>query len=412
MSPPTDERLSRRAALRTGAAAVTAGVASLTGCSGLPPLGSRVRYGTVSAPDSRTPTYREWLPAPEALPESADAEEYNVLAYEPPSDDAPAWAHGSTARALVATQSDYVGVHVDDVDLAIGVSSIFESGSAAVLAGDIEMTAVEETIGQTSYEADGTVNGYAVYTRPETDRVLGVSTDGLVFGNGESARDIVRIVTEARRGSAQRYHEASADFSALSAGAGRRRWTWLFPGSITSRSNDTALVDTVGRAFAFSHDDDNSYSVRTWLFPEGYGPTEGEVKNALEQQARPQEADAVEVTVDGRTVTIEMARPVAQYREESTTLVTPHVSWRAVYDEDAATVRFEHEAGDAVETARLAVHAGENEDIATFDVGETFEPGESVLVSTAGVESGTVVRLVYHSVDGNATVTLAYRELP
>ena len=411
MSPPTDERLSRRAALRTGAAALTAGVASLTGCSGLPPLGSRVRYGTVSAPDSRTPTYREWLPAPAAF--SAGDDDYNVLAYEPPPDDAPAWARASLVRSLVAAQSDYVGVHVDDVDLAIGVSSIFEAGSAAVLAGSVDTAAVEETLGRTSYEGDGTTNGYDVYARPERDRVVGVSTDGLVFGNGERAWDIVNAIAATRRGSAQRYHDASADFSALSDGAGRRRWTWLMPGSITSRSNDTALVDTVGRAFAFSHDNEAVYSVRTWLFPEGYAPTEGEVKAALDQQARAQDADAVEVVIEGRTATIEQSRPVEQYREDSGyALVTPHVSWRVTYDEDAETMTFEHEAGDAVDTDYLVVRAGERDDITAFDVGETLDPGEALTVSTDGTTSGTAVRLVYRDPEGYPTVTLASRELP
>jgi hypothetical protein len=411
MSPPTDERLSRRAALRTGAAALTAGVASLTGCSGLPPLGSRVRYGTVSAPDSRTPTYREWLPAPAAF--SAGDDDYNVLAYEPPPDDASAWTRGSVARSLVATQSDYVGVHVDDVDLAIGVNSIFEAGSAAVLAGDIDTAAVEETIGATSYEADGTMNSHDIYSRPDTDRVLAVTSDGLVFGNGENPQDIVTAITAAQRGDGERYHEASTDFAVLSSGAGRRRWTWLMPGSITSPSDDTARVDTVGRSFGFSHDDDGVYSVRTWLFPEGYGPTAGEVKTALEQQPRAQDADAVEVTIEGRTATIEIAQPLAQYREESVwALVVPHVSWRVTYDADAETVRFEHEAGDAIETARLVIHAGSQREVTDFAVGETLDPGEAVTVSTAGVESGAAVRLVYRSPDGNATTRLAYRELP
>lgn len=412
MSLFTDDRHSRRALLRAGTAAVAGGVAALSGCSGLPPLGPKVRYGTVSVPDARPPTYRKWLPAPDALPKSADAEEYHVLAYEPPPDDAPAWTRASTSRTLVATQTDYVGVHIDDVDLALGVRSVSEAGSAAVLAGDIDTAAVEATIGATSYDADGTTNGYDVYSRPDTDRVLGVASDGLVFGTGESARDIVTAVTAAQGGDGERYHNASVDFEALSAGAGRRRWTWLMPGSITSPSNDTVLVDTVGRAFAFSHDGDTVYSVRTWLFPDGYGPTAGQVKTALEQQPRAREADAVEVTIEGRTATIEMAQPLEQYRADSSTLVTPHVSWRVTYDADAETVRFEHEAGDAVETAQLEVHPGDGDAITSFGVGETLDLGEAVTVPTTGVESGSAVRLVYRTPDGNATATLAYQELP
>jgi hypothetical protein len=413
MSPPTDERLSRRAALRAGATALTAGVAALTGCSGLPPLGSRVRYGTVSVPDARAPTYRDWLPAPEAAPTDADRDDYNVLAYDPPPDDAPAWTRGSIARNLVVASSDYVGVHIDDVDIAVGISSIFETGNAAVLAGDIDPATVDEGIAATSYEADGADGEYDLYTRPDIDRVLGVSTDGLVFGNGANAHDIVTSIADARRGDSQRYHDISTDFADLSAGAGSRRWTWLMPGSIFGSSDDTVWVDTVGRAFAFSHDDDGVYYVQTWLFPEGYGPTEGGIKAALERRSRPPEADAVEVTIDGRAATIEMARSLEAYREESSnTLVAPHVAWHPVHDADADTLRFEHEAGDTVETDYLTVAVGERDPITDFDVGDTIGPGEALTVSTADAESGTTVRLVYEAPDGNATATLAHRELP
>ena len=413
----TDGRPSRRDALRAGAATLAAGVAGLAGCSGLPPLGSRVRYGTVPAPDARTPTYRQWLPEPDAFPESADADDgYDVHSYEPPADDAPAWARGSVARSLVVYHSDYVGVHVDDVDVAIGISSIFETGSAAVLAGAVDPAVVRETAAATTYEAAGTENGFDVYTRSNRDRVLGVSTAGLVFGNGPNARDIVAIVTAAQRGDGQRYHESSADFDALSASAGQRRWTWLMPGTIRSgdqQATDTAYWDTVGRAFAFSHDDESAYSVRTWLFPEGYEPTGGEVTTALERRARADEADAVEVSIDGRVATMELARPMAQFREESAnTLVAPHVTWQTTYDPAAETVQFEHVVGDSVDTDRLVVALGEGDPITEFGVGDSLDPGESLTVSTAGVESGTAVRLVYESADGNSTVTLARRELP
>ncbi|MBX0303841.1 hypothetical protein [Haloarcula salinisoli] len=414
MSPSPDTRLSRRAALRAGAAAVTA--TALTGCSGLPPLGSKVRYGTVPAPDARAPTYREWLPAADAFPDSADADgAYNVHAYEPPPADAPAWTRGSVARTRVATQSDYVGLHVDDVDVAVGISNLLAESIALVLAGDVDRGAVRETVAETSYEAGDTENGYSVYTRPDADRVLGVSADGLVFASGPSAREIMTTVADARRREVKRYHEVSADFAELSAGAGSRRWTWLMPGTIRSgdqQSTDTVFWDTVGRAYAFSHDDDTAYSVRTWLFPDGYDVTVGEVKTALERRARANEADAVEVSVDGRVATMELSRPLEEYREDTTTLVVPHVAWRTEYDVAAERLSFHHEAGDTIETDRLVVRAPGIDDRADFDVGDTLEPGEALTVSTAGVDSGETVQLVYESPDGDATATLAHWERP
>lgn len=414
MSSFTDDRRSRRALLRAGTAALTAGLTALSGCSGLPPLGSKVRYGTVPVPGARAPGYREWLPAPDALPGAAAAD-YDVLAYEPPPDDAPAWTRGSVQRTLVVSQSDYVGVYVDDVDVAIGISGVFESGSAVVLAGDVDVAAVRETIAATSYEADGATGGYDVYARPEADRTLGVSTDGLVFGNGPNARDIVASIATTRGGDSRRYHEASAEFEALSDEVGSRRWTWLMPGTKRSgdrRAADTGFRNTVGRAVAFSHDDDTAYSVRTWLFPEGEAPTAGEVKTAFERQPRADEADAVEVTVDGRVATTKLSRPVAKYREVTPTLVAPYVAWRTEYDAAADTLCFHHEVGDTVETDRLLVRADGIDDVTDFDVGSTVESGEAVTVSTADVESGTPVRLVYESPNGDATAALADRELP
>lgn len=413
MSPPFEDRLSRRAALRATATALTAGVTSLSGCGGLPPLGSKVRYGPVSVPDTRTPIYREWLPAPEAV---TTDQEYNVMAYEPPPDDTQPWTRGSIARTLVVASSDYVGVHVDDVNFAIGISSLFGSDNAAVLASDVNPSVVSETILATSYESDGTVNGYDLYARPDIDRVLGVSTDGLVFGTGANAREIVTSIADARRGESLRYHEASTDFADLTAGAGSRRWTWLMPGAPrtgSEQSTDTEFGDTTGRAYAFAHDDDGVYYIQTWLFPTGYQPTEGGIKAALERRPRPPEADAVEVTVDGRTATIEMSRSIEDHREEnSNTLVVPHVTWHPVYDAAADTLRFEHEAGDTVESDYLTVAVGESNPITDFDVGDTVDPGEALTVSTADAESGTTVRLVYEASGGNSTGTLAHYELP
>jgi hypothetical protein len=188
------------------------------------------------------------------------------------------------------------------------------------------------------------------------------------------------------------------------------------PGTVrtgSQQSTDTVFWDTVGRAFAFAHDGDGVYHVQTWLFPEGYEPTEGGVKAVLERRSRPPEADAVEVSIDGRTATIEMARSLDEYRTESSnTLVAPHVSWRVTHDAAAETVTFEHEAGDTVETDYLTVSIGESEPVTDFEVGDTVDPGEALSISTADAESSTTVRLVYEAPDGNATATLANYELP
>ena len=81
----TKRQVSRRTLLRRGGTALAAAVASASaGCSGLPPLGSEVTFGAVDAPEPGETNYRQWLPAPSALPEnSIHREGYGVSVARP-----------------------------------------------------------------------------------------------------------------------------------------------------------------------------------------------------------------------------------------------------------------------------------------------------------------------------------------
>lgn len=398
-----DDSPTRRRVLRACGTALAAGATA--GCSGLPPLGTAVRYGDVEVPERNLPTYRKWLPAPSEVPgESEMSERYDVLVYDPPPGDSPAWAKSSIARSIVLWHADYVGVHVDDVDLAVAGENM------AVLLGDIDTAVVADTIGQTSYEPTDDIGGYDCYAR-EDDRVVAVSGDALVFGNGAAAREVVAAVAGTAAGNGTRYHDADSDFAALSDSAGSRRWTWLVPrkGAGTWGNAEGIRGDTVGWATAFDHDNDGVYYVETWLFPPGYELTASAVKSTLNQRDRALDARAVDVTTAGRTATIEMRLREDRFREEygRSSFLTPHVTWRATHDTEAQQVTFHHEAGDAVQTARLRVDGPGAEPVSVFpDVGERVEAGESLAVSTTAFDDEGDVRLVYVSAEESRSASL------
>jgi len=418
--PESFENASRRGFLRGSAATLATGFAAVgAGCSGLPPLGTRVRYGSVDAPAAADAAYRDWLPAPSALPEeNGDADGVEPWVHVPPSADAPAWARTSIGRSLVAFRTDYVGVHVDDVDVALTF------GDATVLRGPVDEATVRDVVADTPYEPVGTDGEYDVYARPDTERVVAVSTEAAVFGNGPAARETVRAVVDAGRGDVPRYHERDADLDALVDGTGMRRWAWLWPGGVGASSGDDDLrTDTVGWASSFDHDADGAYYVQTWVFPPEYDLTAGAVKESLDSRRRAgrpsaTEVSAVDVTVDGRVATVEMylSRDVVERVLTDRDLVTPHVTWRASFDADADRLTVHHAAGDPVRTDRLWVegtgHQTDEPVAVTADVGARLEPGESITVSTADAEPDALVRLVYRKPNGHASTTLFVYDLP
>lgn len=427
-----DTSLSRRGLLRTcGAGLATAATVATAGCSGLPPLGTEIRYGSVDVPAAAEPTYRDWLPAPAALPaegkrvdggEDDDTDEASddVMVYAPPPADAPTWTRASVARTFLTFRADYVGVDVDDVNVAFATGWGDDAGGVAVLLGEIDPAAVRETIDRTPYEPAETETNYAVYTRPDKNRSVGVLPTGLVFADGPRAREVIATVVAAGRGEAPRLHERDSDFAALTDSAGQHRWAWFWPDGVDSATGHDIREDTVGWATSFAHESDTAYLVQTWVFPESYDLTAGKVKTALKAESRAglpgaTDASAVDVSVDGRVATIEMQMGRSAFRSTTeTVLVTPFATWRGSYDESADRLTIHHEAGDPVRTDWLRIAGAGNGQTAvdSQSVGDRMEPGESVTVSTAGAESGTTVRLVYEEPDGHKSTALFTYDLP
>lgn len=418
--PPTDEQqLSRRGLLRAcGATLATGGTALGAGCRGVPPLGSSITYGTVDVPAADTPAYRDWLPAPSALPGESATDDVSIWTYAPPPSDAPTWTRSGVARGVLAAATDYVGVHVDDVD--VGFTTGWGDSGVQVLLGGVDQAAVRETLADTRYERDGSHAGRTIYARTDRNSVVAVGSDGLVYGSGPSSREGVRAAIDAGRGAATRYHEDDESVGLLTEAVGQRRWAWLWPGGVEQASDGGIREDTVGWATAFDHDGGSAYVVETWLFPPGYDPTEARVKRSLKGQRRPggvgaSDASAVDVAVDGRIATIEMAIRQSFVRETLAdgVLLTPHTSWAVTRENDGETLTFHHEAGDPVSTEQLEIRADGRDDPVSPEgtVGERIEPGESITVSTTGVEPQGTVRLVLRSADSDRSITIFSHQL-
>lgn len=409
MSP--GERSSRRTVLQACSGVLATGFTAISGCSSLPPLGSEIKYGSVTVPAAEEPTYQRWLPAAEAFPREADVEDgYDVQVYAPPPSDAPDWTRHNYQRQHLVTSTDFVGVGIDDVDLAFGPDP------ATVLLGDIHPPDVHDTLAGTSYEPAGTDGNYAIYTRPDSERAVGVSSDAVVFGTASPARENLTTVLAARRGDVPRYDAQNSDFATLAAATGVRRWAWLWPGEVrgTFRRYETVKADIVGLGMAFDHDESGAYYVETWLFPPQYDVTVGDVKTALKQHDLAADATAVDVDVSGRTATIAMTAPVEEFREHySPGALTPYVTWSAQYDADAQQLTLTHEAGDSIPIDTLSVREDGSNPIETFpDVGQRLEPGESLPVSTARFEAGATVRLLYRPAAEQPALLLYEYELP
>lgn len=416
-APAHRQRWSRRRVLRAGGTGLATGLAVFgAGCTALPPLGAEIRYGTVAVPDPDGPAYRDWLPAPSALPDGSDAADgYSVVTVAPPPADAPAWARGSPPRAIITSRADYVGFHVDDADFGVTTEN------SLALLGDVDRAAVRDTLGRLPYEAAGTRAGYDVYERTDRDRVLGVGPDALVFGNGPTGRQAMAATIDAGRGDVPRYHETDENVAALTESAGMRQWAWLWTTGVGRTTPNSIREDTIGWATSFDYRHENAYTVETWVFPSDYDLTTGRIKRALKTEGFAHSMDATEVSaidvsVEGRvaTIAVHMGPDVVRDRLADGAGPVPFATWRSTHDADAEHLRISHLAGDAVRTDRLSVRAAELsvDAVDATDAGDRIEAGDTLTVSTADLDAGATVRLVYRDPSGSASSVLFTDELP
>lgn len=160
----------------------------------------------------------------------------------------------------------------------------------------------------------------------------------------------------------------------MTAAAAESPWTWVLHGS---RRPDDGLEMTWDAA-SFEFDSNAAYYTRTFVVPAGETPSRDAVRDWLESRDRAVDASAVDVRIDGRTVTAEMRVPAGEYRRgiDSQSGEWPQITWSV--ERDAETVT--HEAGAPVATSWLTAEyypTRQEVDDAFASVGDTLEPGDS-----------------------------------
>jgi hypothetical protein len=406
-----DSRVTRRALLGAGATTL----AATAGCSGLPPLGSRVNFGKIDAPGPGKPVYRRWLPAPTAagsnttfghVEDSQDRPGYMFNYSEPPAfEGAPPPLN--YARDWNAHMLDYFGVGFDNYERLVSV----DFAAAVAIEADVDVATVAETVTTSGYESDGTYRDYDLFSRSDVRRVLAVRGDALLFGRGERADANVRAMADAGAGELARFHERDEDRAAMTDAAGSRPWLFYgFGGFI--RGDLTEHV--VGEATGFDYDDDHVYTYYTYLFDDAAAVDVTAIKNEMRTRIRSDESlgpfgpdtMTADIDVDGRVVSVGSRHPREEFVVDDRTTPMPQITWG--FDEDAAAGRLtvRHEAGNSVDASVLFLRfdppAWSQETSETLDDPQQFvaeydtvEPGDSVTLDTSGLPDATEVRLVY-----------------
>lgn len=390
-----DPPLRRRDLLAAGGTALAGVASSLAGCSALPPLGERVQYGRVDAPEPAAPTYREWLPAPSALPDDASStlrDGYGLTTSTPSKlRESVLGARPTLPGAFLTGTLDYFGVGIENYDF------VLYTGDVAVLEGDVDLDVVAAALDGTGYERADSVAGYDLFTRSDAARAVGVRDGRVLFSRGSSPTADVRTVEETRRGEYPRYHERNSEFETLSSAVGARPWTSFSLKAPTAREDG----DPIGVGDSLDYDEDSVYSYHVLLYPDDVDVTERRIKQRLSEWGRALASRSVEIEIDGQLAIVEMQMTHERYEQDvdASRDPVPQITWGAEFDLRTDRVTFRHEAGDPVETDRLEVLWDGVDQSPFADPPERVEPGDSLTISRDGRSSRGGVFLSYRSAD-------------
>jgi len=407
---PVSSNHTRRGILKRGTAALgSAFVAMSSGClETLPPLGRRVRFGRVDAPEPGEPDYRRWIPASSELPEGHG--KGGSMMYTTPGEvgDEMVGVPVRFPGNFIVSDIDYFGQEYESYDVA------FRFGYSTVLLGDIDTESVADTLADTRYESVGSYEGYDLFERNDLTRTVGVSESALVFSKGDDSEDAVRAVLDASEGRVLRRHEEDEAFGVLTELVGSTPFSifgasgGLVPGNPTRRST-TVPAEPSYRATSFRYDGDGVYHTRYFVYPEGELPPEVDVRDAAEEHASALDLKSVEVEIDERTVKVEMHEPHTKFaRRQRTEERIPLVTWGIEYDAEAGEVTLTHEGGESIDAEALRVtydqplevpssRTPQDADTQFADVYDEVTQGDGITVNVGEVEEDDKLILSYIS---------------
>jgi hypothetical protein len=400
----TDEtpRCSRRRALAGGAAlASTALSTASAGClSLLPPVGQQIRYGRVDVPEPvGEPQYRRWIPTPQVVPDAEFAER------------APSWssitpgrlgaselgASYGLGRGLALATFEYVGYDFEYYDYVHSISPL-----GVVAEGDIDASAVTETLLAGGYSRDGTHHGWELFDRTDIPRTVAVSESAVVLSRGDKRRTHIEAILDAGGGRIDRYHETEESYATFSERVGAQ------PTVLYGFADGFTPVEPEHSAMVYTFDEDGAYLVYHSQYAEGNTPSSDEIQQYLDEDSEVLgQAYAVDIQTDDRHAEVQLRIEASKFRDSNTDERPPHVMWGVEDTDETVTIRLE--AGDTISIDQLDI-GPESALVTDLEGGTVLEPGDELRFDVeAFPESDTTVSLVY-SVAGseNATALLHY----
>lgn len=392
-----DAKTTRRSLLAGTGAVAVGGLASVAGCTaGLPPLGQRVNFGRVDAPETPAPEYRAWLPAPSELPGGAAGDATYPVERVSPGD-----LGGETAgrtftipQSLVVSQSDYFGVGYENYDRVVS------SATATVFEGEFQGSTVVDTLSQGGYEGAGSLEAFDLYRRRDGKRTVAVTDGTLLFahhGPEDGGVDQIRTHLRAKRGELPRYHEADEGFDALSRATGGRPWAWIRRGV---NDRDPVSETVTDSASGMTATDEAVYFFNSYLYPEPGAVDRQQLRSTLERSDRALGSEATDLRVEGRVATAEIHLTHDAYGalfDAGDAVDYPQVTWTTEAVEGA--VQFRHEAGDPVAGERLQVKY----------LADGWRLPDSPVVTDAELGPGDALTVDRTALEGADRVSLWYR---
>lgn len=406
--PNRPRTIDRRRFLGTAGAGLAVGATgSLPGClSSLPTLGQRIRYEPVDVPAPGDPVYRDWIPAPGPEDDYEWGDRMEVYLTPQVLDAASPNASSVLAiqERLARSTLDYVGVGFGNYE------NVFQVGSAVVALGAFERETVREAVLEMGYEEIGDDDGDAGdgargtdgdetddappaglrFRRSNPAAVLAVLDGVVVFDPEPEQYPAVDAVVDAGMGRRERLHEVDDAFETLTETIGSQ------PGLAFTGSGEVGDPYGFGEeravrqsATTTAFDAAHVYTQVVQVFEADLALTEQRVKEHLEHSDRAVDADRVEVTIDGATVTVAMKQHLDDqpwYDEDVRS--PPQISWWFDHDESDETVTVDHRGGDAADADDLTIGFGglypdtfvEPQFDDEFDV---VEPGDSIVVDVS-----------------------------
>lgn len=348
---------------------------------------------SVDAPRTGGPTYRRWLPTPDALPGDEDVYDAHYLRTSDLRGDETTVQAGVGLRNLHArTGRDPLGIDEERIEAVVKV----DLTRATVLLGEFDTRSVMNGATEAGYERVDTDGDFTIHRRPDYDRVIAVSDEAVVHSHDEAnPRAVVDAMLGARRGDVDRYHEADSEFEALTSTVGAPTLVWLI-----AESGMDSIADVTATTSTLQFDGDRVVYGIYYLFEDAESASAAAVREEIARGNLPRTAP-LDITTDGRTVLVEYAQGIDVLAGDDYEL-RPLIAWNFDYD-DAGGLTITHRAGDGADAEALTIEDASSSPLDTqfADEYDSVGPGDSLTVS---VGPGTNVRIMWQGGDYGSRV--------